>query len=110
MEEMTLGLDLTRALLRELDIPVHQNGYAQLCIGLPYFAQKSKPTLSKELYPYIAEEFGGVSADDVESSIRRSIKFAWSNRDPAVWEKYFPKLDKPPSNLVFIATLAEYLK
>lgn len=110
MEEVTHAADLTRAILHELDVPVHQNGYVQLCIGLPYFAQKSKPTLSKELYPYIAEEFGGVSSDDVESSIRRSIKSAWKNRDPEAWEKYFPKRDRPPSNLVFIATLAEYLK
>lgn len=110
MEELTPGMDLTRAMLHELNFPVHQNGYAQLCIGLPYYAQMSKPTLSKELYPYIAEAFGGVSADDVESSIRRSIKYAWSNRDPEAWEKYFPKRDTPPSNLVFIATFAEYLK
>lgn len=110
MAELTQIPDLTRAILHELEIPVHQDGYAQLCIGLPYFALKPKLTLSKELYPYIAKEFGGVSAGDVEASIRRSIKCAWSRRDPAVWEKYFPKRSTAPSNLVFFATLAEYLK
>lgn len=102
--------DITRALLRELEFPVHQDGYMQLCIGIPRFALAPNQSLSKDLYPYIAAEFGGVTADDVESSIRRVIKNAWKHRDPVVWEKYFPKRNKAPSNLVFIATLAEYLK
>lgn len=110
MAEVSLYPDMTRTILRELDIPVHQDGYTQLWIGLPHFARKPNQSLSKELYPYIASEFGGVTARDVESSIRRAIRNGWKHRDPAVWEAYFPKRSTPPSNLVFIATLAEYLK
>lgn len=110
MEELSTHPDITRTILRELEIPVHQNGYVQLCIGLPRFALTPKQSLSKELYPYIAAEFGGVTAGDVEASIRRAVKNGWKHGNPEAWERYFPRQDKAPSNLVFIATLAEYLK
>ncbi len=110
MIETSHTQDATRKILLELGIPVHQDGYIQLCIGIPHFALDPRQSLSKELYPYIAAQFGGVSPEDVESSTRRAIKNAWNRRDPDVWEKYFPRLHKAPSNLVFIATVTEHLR
>ena len=96
--------------LRRLGIPLHRAGFQQLRVGIPIFAQNETQLLQKELYPVIAKLCGNRSADQVEHTIRKAIEEAWKNRDPAVWEEYFPGWKKAPSNKVFIAVLAQKLR
>ncbi len=104
--------DQTVVHLHTLNFQTHLDGYRQLCLGIPLFAASPGMRLSKELYPAIAEKFGG---DDrtVEHSIRKSIESAWRHKDPLVWRKYFPPDEKGhipcPSNKMFISRLAEML-
>ncbi len=100
----------TIQMLRELRIGIHRLGYRQLFIAIPCYAMDDMQSLSKELYPYIAEYFGYSDWHPVEHAIRVAIVDAWEHRDPIVWEYYFPGSKKPPSNKQFIATLAERLK
>ena len=100
----------TIAMLHELALPIHRRGYKQLCIGIPRFALDDTQSLSKDLYPYLAEYFNYSDWHAVESSIRDVILDAWEHRNPDVWEKYFPNQTKVPSNKQFIATLAERLR
>ncbi len=99
--------------LHTLRFPTHLDGYRQLCVGIPLFAQNPGMRLSKELYPAIAKQFGLPDARTVEHSIRKAIHAAWAKRDPVVWTKYFPP--KPdgaipcPTNKEFISHLAEML-
>lgn len=99
-----------RSLLRQLSIPISHTGYRRLCIGIPEFTRNPEQSITKELYPYIAKASGCASSQDVESCIRRSILRGWEIGDRDVWQRYFPGAAKAPSNLVFIATLAEYLE
>lgn len=89
---------------------MHQNGFKQLCIAIPYYSQTSTQSLAKEVYPFVAECFGHASIAPVERAIRSSILYAWLRRESNTWNKYFPGFLKVPSNKVFIATLAEFLE
>ena len=100
----------TRDMLHELALPIHRRGYACLCIGIPRFAQDHSQSLSKELYPFIAECFGYSDWHALESAVRDVILTAWEHRDPAVWEKYFPNQSRVPGSKQFIATLAERIR
>lgn len=100
----------TRKSLRELGIPVHRMGYKVLCEAIPRYAVNDRQMLSKELYPALAETFGFTNGCAVERSVRSSIASAWGHRDPAVWDSYFPNSHRAPTNLIFIATLANRMK
>lgn len=110
--KMTLA-DQTVFHLHTLNFQTHLDGYQQLCVGIPLFAQSPGMRLSKELYPAIAQKFGASDARTVEHSIRKSIEAAWRHKDPLVWLKYFPADDNGripcPSNKVFLSRLAEML-
>ena len=99
-----------RMILHKLNIPISRYGYEHLCIGVPLYKQNPTQNLTKELYPRIAEATGASDWRTVETAIRSVICDAWEQRDPEVWEQYFPGATKAPSNKVFIATLAEYSK
>lgn len=96
--------------LRRLGLPPHLIGFAQLRTGIPLFAQDENQQLEKELYPAIAELCGNRSADQVERSIRQTIKEAWKSGDEKVWAEYFPGRTTAPTNKVFIAVLAQRLR
>lgn len=95
--------------LMALQLPVQADGFQQLRIGIPLFAQDKEQRLSKELYPAIAERCG-CSNSAVERSIRDAIQAAWEIRDEHIWQKYFPNITECPTNKAFIARLAELLE
>ena len=97
-------------MLQELGVPIHRLGYQQLCIAIPYFHTDTTKTLSKDVYPYVARQSGNISPLAVEHSMREVIHAAYECCNTQVWEKYFPRNQKIPSNKRFIATLAERLK
>lgn len=63
-------------------------------------------TLTKHLYPAVAR-CCGATAEQVEKSIRDTIRRAWRQGNRAVWDMYFPRGDrsKPPTNDVFLSRL-----
>jgi len=67
--------------------------------------------LTKDIYFTVCRKYGA-STDAVDQAIRRALRNAWYNRsrDAAGWELFFPGFDTCPSNGVFIATLAAYLR
>lgn len=67
--------------------------------------------LTKDIYQRVRLEYGATT-DAVDQSIRRCLRNAWHNRFkyPSTWELFFPGYDACPSNGVFIATLAAYLR
>lgn len=96
--------------LQELGIPIHRHGYKQLCIAIPYYAEHSTRSITKDLYPYVAEQFGYVDCRAVERSMRYAICSAWKRRAGSDWDCLFPALQKSPSNALFIATIADHLR
>ena len=99
--------------LHILNFSTHLDGYQQLCVGIPIFAQNPNMRLSKELYPAIAKHFGMADPRTVEHSIRKAIAAAWNSKNHSVWIKYFPPQSDGaipcPSNKEFISRLAESL-
>jgi len=100
----------TSIMLRELGMPAHRFGYIHLCVIIPYFAQDYRRVLTKDVYPYAAAHFRYDDWRPIERSTRDLIVDGWNDRDPVVWEQYFPNLKTAPSNKRFIATLAARLK
>ena len=95
--------------LRILDIAVNREGFRHLQVGIVLYHQDSQQSVTKELYPAIAEICGNDNGAQVETAIRNVIGEAWERRDPGVWDKYFPGKTKCPTNKQFISTLAQML-
>lgn len=100
----------TKRMLDELRIPVHRNGYKQLCVAIPLFVLDPFQSLNKELYPRVAMQLNCTDGRAVEHCIRDCILWAWAHRDPEVWAQYFPYSEKAPTNKQFLSVLAERLK
>ena len=107
-------LALTLHHLRLLNMPTHLDGYRQLCIALPLFAQNPGQFLTKELYPTVARLYGCKDMRSVEHSIRKAIQAAWKQRDNAVWRKYFSAGSQGhipcPTSKEFLCRLAQILR
>lgn len=100
----------TRTMLRELGIPVHRVGYQVLCEAIPRYAMDHRQAVTKVLYPDLAKVFGFANGYVAERTIRCAVSAAWECKDAELWEQYFPRREKVPTNTVFIATLADRLK
>lgn len=109
MTEIITAPESVRRMLHELGIPINHNGYRRLCVGIPRYAQNPEQSLTKELYPHIARTIGNTSAVVVETAIRRAVLYGWQHGDREAWIRYFGHIAKAPTNLTFIATLAEHL-
>lgn len=100
--------------LHILNFSTHRDGYQQLCICIPMFAQNPNQRLTKELYPTVTKLCGCHDSRSVEHSIRLAITDAWLSRDDQIWAKYFPPAADGsipcPSNKAFISRLAELIK
>ena len=96
--------------LQQLNIQPHLDGYKDLAVALPLFFADPEQTLSKELYPTVAEIMGHDDARLIERSIRSAITRAWKTRDKIVWQKYFPGERDCPSNKLFLARICEMMK
>lgn len=109
-EEAILLQATTRRMLHELGFGSHRLGYKQLLILIPGYALDPSQSLTKELYPAVAKQFGYISWKPVEHAVRGAILDAWERRDPAIWNAYFRGARKPPTSFQFIATIAELVK
>lgn len=96
--------------LRAMRVPVYRVGYNYLVLLICCFSVDSTLSLTKELYPFVAEYFGASSWKAVEHAVRLIILVAWEQRDQEVWEQFFPGAVQPPTPKQFIATIAEYVK
>ena len=96
-------------LLNILGVPSHLGGYKMLCLAVALYHQDSQQTLTKEVYPAVAEHLGGnYEIPAIEHAIRSAIGVAWRHRDSSLWKEYFPK-NKLPSNKQFISVLSQKL-
>ncbi len=82
-------------------------GFHQLRLGIPLYAQDPAMSMGKELYSAICTRLGGGDGRAIEHNIRSVIKAAWERRETELWQSYFPHhTQKAPSNREFIARLA----
>lgn len=97
--------------LQTLGVQSHLDGYQQLRVGIPLYAQDPAQNICKELYASVAVICGKDNPKQVERCMRSAIRSAWEQRDNNVWSGYFEQEEDGavscPSNKVFIARLAE---
>lgn len=110
MNTTTIRQDQLRFYLRRLGFAPHLSGYRILLAAIPMYARNNTRYITKELYPALAKQFGYFKAAGVERTIRYAINEAWANGDPELWGDMFPVSDKAPTNMLFLATLAESIE
>lgn len=102
--------DIVREHLRILGFREDRDGFHALCVETALYAQDPDQSLSKELHPAAAEICGKDNHKQIEINIRRLIADAWENRNPAIWEEYFPDLHQRPNIQLFLNMLSRKLE
>ncbi len=69
-------------------------------------------SLSKEMYPALAEKYGTTSGGGVEAAIRNAVASAWENGNDTYIRKICgaAKRDRVPTNSLIIAKISEEAK
>ena len=103
---------VVNAALFELGIPAARLGCANCREAILLLRADPGASLSKEIYPAIAQR-QGVSSTSVEKNIRDAIADGYSRRNEAVWRRYFPiapdgRVHKP-TNRQFLACMVQML-
>ena len=99
-------------ILLSLSVPAGRKGFGYLEQLVELYRQDPSRSLTKELYPEVglANKTNGAG---VERAVRGVIQTAWDQRNEALWRMYFTPsrsgMMPRPTNLAFIATLAEVL-
>ncbi len=102
-------------LIHKVGVPAHIKGYKYLraAILMTYEDADLINSVTKKLYPSIAEKFNSTSSR-VERSIRHAIELAWDRGDCDVLNELFGYTVKSskgkPTNSEFIALVADYLR
>ena len=111
-------VDYVSNVLIALGIPTKLRGYGYLREAILSMAKDPTQSITKVLYPEVAEIFkkenGRIDTKHIERSIRSAIEKAWERRDEALWQQYFP-VDgdgqlRRPSNGAFISRIADNLR
>lgn len=102
---------IVKLILLELNFFSNGNGWAYLCDAIVTFRTDTRQSITKELYPTVAQHFGpGIKSRQVEKAIRTAIQKAWEQRDDAVWKRYFRVTNsgiiERPTNGEFISRIA----
>ena len=96
-------------------IPEHISGTQYLKEIIPYCLNYGKvmPSITKELYPMVAEVFG-TTRQRVERAIRTAIEVGWDRIPPDIIEHYFGNSVSPdhgkPTNAEFIWLLVDRIR
>lgn len=100
-------------LLLSLGIPTKLHGYAYLREAILLMSRDPGQSITKELYPMVAE-LCGCNPKHVERSSRNAIEAAWRHRDDRIWQLYFQPgpngIIPRPTNGTFISRLADSLQ
>lgn len=95
-------------MLLSLCFSTKHNGFAYLREGILLMSGEPTQSVTKELYPTVAHNFG-CSKENVERSIRTAMEYAWDHGDRTLWCRYFPDAGQRPTNAVFISRISEEL-
>lgn len=111
-EEKNADCGRISELLIRLGIPARLQGFEMLRISIQEAIQTPGMSITKELYPKVAAVTGFTTVQ-VERSIRTALEKGCRIGDTSLWQQLFPAFtpeDGRPSNGVFIATAAEFLR
>lgn len=101
--------------LIRIGVPTSLDGYHYLMSSIELVLVKPgrMRSVTKELYPMVAKEYGTTWAR-VERSIRNAIEYVFNNTNPEVLFEYFGNTTNLSSgklsNTQFISGIAEYIR
>jgi two-component system response regulator (stage 0 sporulation protein A) len=98
-------------MLLNLRFSTKLRGYGYLREAVLLMAKNMDKSITKELYPAVAN-YCGVTSVQVERSIRSALQHAWDRREVGGWKNYFPTdngIEVRPSNGALITCLADRL-
>ena len=95
-------------LLLQLGFGANLKGYTYLRDAVLDFAGNPDQSMIKELYSGVGIRYG-VSARNVEHSIRSAVMNAWNHSARETWNLYLPENTQRPSSAELIQSLSEYL-
>ena len=101
--------------IHEIGIPAHIKGYQYIrrAIMMAIYDLDIMNSVTKELYPTIAENFSTTSSR-VERAIRHAIELAWDRGDMDTLNNVFgytvSQIKGKPTNSEFIAMIADKLR
>jgi two-component system response regulator (stage 0 sporulation protein A) len=98
-------------MLLNLRFSTKLRGYGYLREAVLLMAKNMDQSITKELYPAVAN-YCGVTSVQVERSIRSALQHAWDRREVGGWKNYFPAdngIEVRPSNGALITCLADRL-
>ncbi len=106
---------LVTNVIHEIGVPAHIKGYQYVRYAIILAVQDMNVinSITKELYPMVAEQFG-TTPSRVERAIRHAIEVAWDRGDLETLQKYFgytvSNTKGKPTNSEFIALIADKLQ
>lgn len=105
------AVNVVKLILLELNFFSNGSGWAYLCDAIITFRADNRQSITKELYPAVAQHFWqGIKSWQVEKAIRSAIRKAWEQRNDAVWKRYFRVTNsgtiERPTNTEFISRIA----
>lgn len=109
--ELPVGGDIINNLLDRFRIRAKPRVLSALRAGILMSIRDPECLLTKEIYPTLCVAYGCTDGA-VDQAIRCAIHNAWKLREknPAVWESFFPDYTECPTNGDFISTLANFLR
>ena len=97
-------------MLLSLGVSTKLRGYGYLREAVMMMVKQPNQSITKELYPAVGARCG-VSAVQVERSIRSAIQSSFQHRDRPLWQTYFPPgengVARRPTNSTVITCLAD---
>lgn len=101
-----------KKLFLEMGVPYKLGGYRYLITGVILYEKNPFQSVTKEIYPMIADEYETTAAR-VERSMRHAIESAWKRADKEAMHNLFGNTilsdRRNPTNTEFLATCAEWL-
>lgn len=100
------GVQISNLLLA-LGFQTRHHGYAYLRAAILRMSEDPRQSITKELYPAVAREFG-TDQNSVERCMRTAIEKAWKLGDRKLWRLHFEQEERP-TNGEFIRRLSQNL-
>ena len=103
------------AILTDLKLPGNESGYHYLKRSILRFYDDPYNALASGVYQHLGEELAfHPNGDQIGQAMQRAIRSAWAEGDERLWRIYFcigrDRPFKRPSNLEFIAGIAQFLE
>lgn len=101
--------------IKELGIASTRDGFYYVKNSVRMLCENPNLKLKNEVYLAVAMTRDPPAEEDqVENAMRKVIMDAWSNRDPEIWECYFPIGEtgktECPSNREFLFAIVDYVE